>query len=124
MEVAANTRHAHASIAHCLERYAYFLLYLMDSLVADDNDDDYAYAYDYHDDMLFLAIVWSSEGNISVATEAVTICMMSKVKWIRLLLMSDLLFMIMTWLESWTPNWRIMTCHEEATFQIEWIQIE
>lgn len=57
----------------------------MDSLVADDNDDDYAYAYDYHDDMLFLAIVWSSEGNISVATEAVTICMMSKVKWIRLL---------------------------------------
>lgn len=53
--MAANTRHAHASIAHCLERYAYFLLYLMDSLVADDNDDDYA--YDYHDDMLFLAIV-------------------------------------------------------------------
>lgn len=34
-----------------------FLLYLMDSLVADDNDDDYAYAYDYNDDMLFLAIV-------------------------------------------------------------------
>lgn len=41
----------------CMERYAYFLLYLMDSLVADDNDDDYAYAYDYNDDMLFLAIV-------------------------------------------------------------------